>query len=51
VLIDTLIALQADKFLGNGVSGVSCAIDVFKDWPEGEKALVGANLWLREAKA
>lgn len=47
VLIDTLIALQADKFLGNGVSGVSCAIDVFKDWPEGEKALVGRNLWLK----
>lgn len=46
VLVDTLIALEADRFVGNGLSNVSCAIDVFKNWKSMESGLIVANHWI-----
>jgi hypothetical protein len=51
VLADTLIALEGDRFIGNGLSNVSCAIDVFKDWQPGESGLIVANQWTHVANS
>ena len=48
VLLDALIATKADRFLGNGASGVSAAVDLMKDWPEGASALVIPNDWITD---
>ena len=40
VLRDTLIALRADKFIGNGRSNVSAAISFLRDWGAGGCILV-----------
>ena len=43
VLLDTLLALRADRFIGNGLSNVSAMIAVLKDWPDGTCSLAGRS--------
>jgi hypothetical protein len=35
IMIDTYLALRADRFIGNGRSNVSAMIAVMKDWAPG----------------
>jgi hypothetical protein len=44
VMIDTYLALRADRFIGNGLSNVSAMIAVMKDWPPGTCNLIGRFL-------
>jgi hypothetical protein len=44
VLLDSLIALRADRFIGNGASNVSAMIAVLKDWPTGACTLVAPSV-------
>ena len=44
VLTDTLLALRADRFIGNGRSNVSAMIAVMKDWPPGASTLIGRSM-------
>jgi len=44
VLIDSWLALRADRFIGNGRSNVSAMIAVMKDWPPGSLRLIGRSM-------
>lgn len=44
VIIDTLLALRCDAFVGNGLSNVSCAVAQMKAWAPGTLTLLGARL-------
>jgi hypothetical protein len=44
VMIDTYLALRADRFIGNGRSNVSAMIAVMKDWPPGTSTLIGRSM-------
>ena len=44
VLIDSLLALRADRFIGNGRSNVSAMIAVMKVWAPGTCSLFGRSL-------
>ena len=44
VLTDTLIALRAGRFVGNGQSNVSAMIAVLKEWKPGDCTLIGPSL-------
>src|SRR6185295_85886 len=44
VLIDTIVALRAGRFIGNGRSNVSAMIAVMKDWGPGACTLVGRSV-------
>lgn len=46
VFDDACLAARADRFLGDGTSGVSCAIEFMKDWPEGSVTLLRKNVFL-----
>jgi protein O-GlcNAc transferase len=41
VMTDVLLALRADRFLGNGMSNVSAMVAVMKDWSAGDCTLIG----------
>lgn len=41
VLIDTLLACQADRFVGLGMSNVGCLVRSLKEWGDGACELVG----------
>ena len=43
IMVDTYIALRADRFIGNGRSNVSAMIAVMKDWPPGTANLIGPS--------
>jgi len=47
IMIDTYLALRADRFIGNGLSNVSAMIAVMKDWAPGSLSLIGRSM-LRE---
>lgn len=47
VFDDAYLAAAADSFLGDGGSGVSCAIDHMKDWPVGTITLLRENVFLK----
>lgn len=47
VMMDALLALRADRFLGNGHSNVSAMIAVMKDWKPGDCVIVGRSLLTR----
>jgi protein O-GlcNAc transferase len=47
IMIDTHLALRADRFIGNGLSNVSAMIAVMKDWAPGCLSLIGRSI-LRE---
>lgn len=44
IMIDTYLALRADRFIGNGLSNVSAMIAVMKDWAPGALSLVGRSI-------
>jgi hypothetical protein len=44
IMIDTYLALRADRFIGNGLSNVSAMIAVMKDWAAGTCTLTGRSL-------
>jgi hypothetical protein len=44
VLIDSWLALRADRFIGNGRSNVSAMITVMKHWPPGALTLIGRSM-------
>jgi protein O-GlcNAc transferase len=44
VLIDVLLASRCERFVGNGLSNVSCAVAQLRAWPEGSCRLLGARL-------
>ena len=44
ILIDTSIALRADRFIGNGRSNVAAMIAVMKDWAPGSCSLAGRSM-------
>jgi hypothetical protein len=44
VLIDTCLALRADRFIGNARSNVSAMIAVMKDWPAGACTAMGRSM-------
>lgn len=41
VMVDTYLALRADRFIGNARSNVSAMIAVMKDWPPGTCTAIG----------
>jgi hypothetical protein len=43
VMIDTYLALRADRFIGNGQSNVSAMIALMKDWAPGDCTLIGPS--------
>lgn len=46
VIIDVYLAARCDAFLGDGASGVSCAVGYLKEWPPGTYHLLRANVAL-----
>jgi tetratricopeptide (TPR) repeat protein len=44
VLIDTWLALRAERFIGNARSNVSAMVAVMKDWPSGACTAVGRSM-------
>lgn len=44
MMTDTLLALRARRFIGNGRSNVSAMIAFMNDWPPGDCTLIGRNL-------
>lgn len=46
VLIDALLALKAQRFIGNGRSNVSAMIALMKDWPADACTLIGHSMLL-----
>jgi protein O-GlcNAc transferase len=44
VLVDALLAARCERFVGNGLSNVSCAVAQMKAWPAGSCRLLGARL-------
>jgi len=44
IMIDTYLALRANRFIGNGLSNVSAMIAVLKDWPAENLTLIGRSL-------
>jgi glycosyltransferase involved in cell wall biosynthesis len=46
VLVDAMLALKCDYFVGNGESNVSLAISNMKAWPNGQKVLLGMSGFL-----
>jgi len=44
VLVDSLLALRAARFIGNGRSNVSAMIAVMKDWAPGASTLIGRSM-------
>lgn len=49
VFDDVYLAARADMFLGDGASGVSCAIMHVKDWPDDTLTLLRRNVFLHRA--
>jgi hypothetical protein len=49
VMIDVLLALRADAFIGFGCSNVSAMISLLRDWPAGHCALIGPVLLFRRS--
>ena len=45
VLEDAYLAAACDHFLGDGASGVSCAVVALKDWPTGHARLLRRNVF------
>jgi protein O-GlcNAc transferase len=43
VMVDTFLALRADRFIGNGRSNVSAMIAVMKNWAPGACNLIGGS--------
>ncbi|MBI1778521.1 MAG: hypothetical protein HYR63_24545 [Proteobacteria bacterium] len=50
VIIDAYLAARCDAFLGDGASGVSCAIGHLKRWESGRFALMRANVALHPGR-
>jgi hypothetical protein len=46
VILDVYLASRCDAFLGDGASGVSCAVGHLKKWPPGTFHLLRANVAL-----
>jgi len=46
VVLDVYLAARCDAFLGDGASGVSCAVGHLKHWPSGTYQLLRANVVL-----
>lgn len=46
VLLDTCLALKAQRFIGNGRSNVSAMIALMKDWEPGTCTLIGDSMLL-----
>jgi len=46
VMVDTYLALRAQRFIGNGLSNVSAMIAMMKDWAGGDCTLIGRSLLL-----
>jgi hypothetical protein len=44
VIVDVLLALRCQGFIGNGLSNVSCAVAQMKAWAPGTLKLLGARL-------
>jgi len=44
IMIDTYLALRANRFIGNGLSNVSAMTAVLKDWPAENLILIGRSL-------
>jgi hypothetical protein len=44
ILIDTCLALRADRFIGNARSNVSAMIAVMKDWAPGTSIVLGRSM-------
>jgi hypothetical protein len=44
VLIDTFLAVRADRFLGNGRSNVSTLVAAMKAWQPDRCRIFGANM-------
>lgn len=44
VLIDTYLALRADRFIGNARSNISAMIAVMKDWAPGTATVMGRSM-------
>jgi protein O-GlcNAc transferase len=44
IMIDSYVALRADRFIGNGRSNVSAVIAGMKDWAPGALTLIGHSL-------
>jgi hypothetical protein len=43
IMIDSYLALRAERFFGNAQSNVAGIIALLKDWPEGALTLIGRN--------
>lgn len=43
VILDTYLAARCDRFIGNGGSNVSLAVEYLKEWPHGRYKLLGAD--------
>lgn len=41
IMVDSLLALRAHRFIGNGLSNVSAIISILRDWPSGACLLQG----------
>ena len=41
IMLDSYLALRADRFIGSGLSNVSAIIAILKGWPSGAGSLVG----------
>ena len=44
ILVDSYLALRAERFIGNGLSNVSAMIGVLKAWPPGACTLLGPRI-------
>jgi tetratricopeptide (TPR) repeat protein len=44
IMVDTYLALRAQRFIGNGRSNVSAIIAMLKDWAPGDLTLIGRSL-------
>jgi protein O-GlcNAc transferase len=43
-MVDSYLALRAQRFIGNGLSNVSAMIAILKDWPSGACTLLGPRI-------
>jgi hypothetical protein len=41
IMVDSYLALRAERFIGNGLSNVAAMIAILKDWPAGACTLLG----------
>jgi hypothetical protein len=44
IMVDSYLALRAERFIGNGLSNVSAMIAILKDWPAGTCTLLGRRI-------